>query len=257
MFKKIKNILFILLAICLILIIGLLLYLHISNRNKIAILGYHSIMPHDMNTSGDNLIVDSEKFEKELKLLKKLGYKTMTLDEFYCWKNNECKKEERSVLITFDDGYINNYDYAFELLKKYDMNAVVFCVGGFIELNNDIHMNKEMIELSKEKYSNIEFASHSYNMHFHSDKTYEEVDKDINMMKNIIDSEYYVYPFGDYNDDYIEALKDNGYKIAFTFGPSKEHRKADLKDDNFKVPRLNISNDMSILKFILRLVLPM
>ena len=94
MFKKIKNILFILLAICLILIIGLLLYLHISNRNKIAILGYHSIMPHDMNTSGDNLIVDSEKFEKELKLLKKLGYKTMTLDEFYCWKNNECKKKK-------------------------------------------------------------------------------------------------------------------------------------------------------------------
>ena len=76
-------------------------------------------------------------------------------------------------------------------------------------------------------------------------------------MKTLIDSPYFAYPHGDYSDEYIRALKDNDYKMAFTFGPKREHRKADIKDDNYTVPRLNIGKDMSNLKFILRLILPM
>ena len=44
--------------------------------------------------------------------------------------------------------------------------------------------------------------------------------------------------------------------MAFTFGPGKEHRKASQKDDAYKIPRLNISNDMPLWKFILRIILP-
>ena len=254
--KSYKIVSILILSIILFFCLGLL-YLEYANEDKIAILGYHSILPSDMNNTGDNLVVDAEKFEKELKLLKKLGYHTMTLDEFYCWKNGKCKKKEKSVLITFDDGYKNNYDYAFEILKKYDMNAVVFCVGAYIEANSNIHMNIETIEKSKEEYPNIEFASHSYDLHFHSDKTYEIVDKDAKKMNKLLETSYYAYPFGDYNNDYIEALKDNNYDMAFTFGPGREHRKADLSDNNYKVPRLNISNDMFIIKFLLRMILPM
>jgi len=254
--KKFTNKIIIFVIAIIIVGVSSLIYMYNQNEHKVAILGYHSILPKENNTSGDNLIVDAEKFEKELKLLKKLGYDTMTLDEFYCWKNGECEKKHKSVLITFDDGYQNNYDYAFELLKKYDMNAVVFCVGIFSEKNNDIHMNLETIEKAKEEYPNIEFASHSYDLHFHSDKTYEQVNEDAQKMLKIIASNYYAYPYGDYNESYIKALKDNDYKMAFTFGPDKEHRKADIDDDNYTMPRLNISNDMSIIKFLLRLILP-
>lgn len=251
--KIIKIILLIFILLCL---LGIM-YIYDQNEKKVAILGYHSVLPEDINVSGDNLIVDMEKFEKHLKLLKKLDYDTMTLDEFYCWKEGKCNKRHKSVLITFDDGYQNNYDYAFKLLKKYDMNAVVFSVGKYTESNSDIHMNLDIIEKTYNEYTNIEFASHSYDLHFHSEKTYDIVNDDIKKMKMIIDSEYYAYPFGDYNKEYIRALVDNDYKMAFTFGPSKEHRKADIKDNNYTIPRLNISNDMSFIKFILRLILPM
>ena len=251
-----KKILLILGGLLLIFVL-IMSIIFIKDRNKVAILGYHSVMPRSINTSGDNLVVDSEKFEKELKTLKQLGYETMTLDDYYCWKNKECKKHGKKVLITFDDGYTNNYEYAYPLLKKYNMNAVVFCVGAYVEANDDIHMNKETLDKVRKDYPNIEIASHSYGMHFHSEKTYDEVMADANQMKELIDTEYYAYPFGDWNEDYIRALKDSGYKMAFTFGPSREHRKSDLKDDNFKVPRLNISNDMPMYKFLLRLILPM
>ena len=252
-----KKKLLIFLCILLLLFVGVISFILIKDSHKIAILGYHSVMPKEINTSGDMLVVDREKFEDELKLLKKLGYKTMTLDEYYCWKNKECKKKQKSVLITFDDGYQNNYEYAYDLLKKYNMNAVVFCVGAYATANDEIHMNMETLDKVRSEYPNIEIASHSYDMHYHSDKTYEEVIEDANKMKEIIQTEYYAYPFGDYTDEYIKALKDSGYKMAFTFGPKKEHRKSDLKDDNYLVPRLNISNDMPLWKFILRLLLPM
>ena len=249
----------ILLSILLVsLLFCLVVFLNISSANshKIAILGYHGVLPHKMNNYGE-FVVDMEKFESELKILDFFNYKTLTLDEFYCWKNKKCKQPKKSVLITFDDGYNNNYDYAFGLLKKYNMNAVVFCVGDYIKSNSDIYMNEERINDIKEKYPNIEVASHSYKLHFHSDKKYDEVIEDAKKMSEIIDTKYYAYPFGDYNKDYIRALKDSNYKMAFIFGPKKMHRKADIKDNNYVIPRLNISNNMSMIKYVLRLLLPM
>ena len=243
--------------IILLLIFSIIFILSSLNKNKIAVLGYHGIVPKAENNFHDNLIVDQEKFEKELKLLKNMGYHSMTLDEFYCWKTGQCKKNHKSVLITFDDGYINNYKYAFDLLKKYDMKAVVFFVGKYSLSNSDIHMDINLIKSILEKYKNIEFASHSYDMHSPKPREYDEVNNDIQKMKKITNSKYYAYPHGDYTDGYIKALKDNDYIMAFTFGPGKEHRKSDIKDDNYKIPRLNISNDMSLLKFVLRMILPM
>ena len=54
----------------------------------------------------------------------------------------------------------------------------------------------------------------------------------------------------------IDALKEENYVMAFTFGQGKEHRKATRKDDKYQIPRLNISNDMPMWKFKLRIVLP-
>ena len=59
-----------------------------------------------------------------------------------------------------------------------------------------------------------------------------------------------------YNDNIIDVLKEEDYKLAFTFGPSKNHRKMYYFDNNYKIPRLNISNDMPLWKFKLRLKLP-
>lgn len=244
--------------IILLLFASAIMFIYYKNDKKVAVLGYHGILPREKNNSGDNLIVDQEKFEKQLKLLKKMRYETMSLEDFYCWKNGNCQKKHKSVLITFDDGYQNNYDYAFELLKKYDMKAVVFYVGVHADdYLGKTFMNLQTINKAHEKYPNIEFASHSYDLHHHGVKTYEIVDSDAKKMQQVIDTDYFAYPFGDYNDEYIRALKDNKYKMAFTFGPKREYRKSDLKDDNYKVPRLNISNDMSKLKFLLRLLLPL
>ena len=227
------------------------------NEKMVPILGYHAILPSDKNPNHPELTIDAELFEQQLKQLKKMGYKSLTLDEYYCWQRGECKKPHRAVLITFDDGYMNNYDYAFPLLKQYDMNAVVFYIGKYYEQEKTGFMSKDIINKTKEEYPNIEFASHTFDRHENLATTYEEVDEDSKKMKEVLDTKYFAYPHGDHTDDYVQALKDNGYVMAFTFGPDKEHRKSSTKDDVYKIPRLNISNGMPMWKFVLRLLLPM
>ncbi len=230
----------------------LIFIIYFENKNMVPILTYHSVEP----SSNNDLTVEVSKFERQLKMLKKLGYKTLSLDQFLCWKNGECDKPNHSVLITFDDGYLNNYEYAFKLLKEYDFNAVVFYLGINYDKENTNYMNiKDILKIKKE-YPNIEFASHTFNLHNREMKNYEVVKSDSDKMKSIIDTKHLAYPYGEYDSEYIRALKDSGYEMAFTFGPGKEHRKARLTDDNYKIPRLNISNNMPMWKFVLRLLLP-
>ena len=252
--------------LCVFLTISIILNSVFYHEQKIAILGYHSFYKDtselkDEDKNNPEFINDISKFEKQMKYLHKHHYKTLTLDEFYEWKKGKRKLPRKSVLITIDDGNLSNYMYAFPILKKYNMNAVVFFVGhyakdlGVSEGNIYDHMSLELIDKCKSEYPNIDFQSHSYDMHGKAvtDFSDEEIIKDVSLTKKIKDFKYYAYPFGVYNDTNINELKKNGYIMAFGFGPGKEYRKARRSDDDYKIPRLNISNHVSFLKYIIRL----
>ena len=255
-----KKKIFLIITISIVLIISILLMILYKDQ-KVAILGYHSFIKEEdriKQNVTDNMVMNIETFEKQLKFLKINNYKTLTLEEFYCFHQGTCKIPRKSILITMDDGYQSNYDLAFSLLKKYDMHAVVFYLGMNEDGENKTFMDLETINKIYKKYPNIEIASHSYNLHEKGaiNQEKEKILKDIKKMKKIVNSKYYAYPFGEYNDNMLESLKETGYKMAFTFGPGEEHRKASRKDDKYLIPRLNISNDMPLWKYILRIILP-
>ena len=249
----------IILGTILVMIIGIILFIY--KEQSVAILGYHSFIESDKRVEQnitDNMIMDIKIFEEQLKYLKKHNYKTLTMAEFECFHRGECEIPRKSVLITMDDGYQSNYDLSFPLLKKYNMNATVFYLGINADGKNEQYMSKETLDKVIKKYPNITIASHSYNLHIVGsiNQSKEELIKDIKKQKKIVNSRYYAYPFGAHNEQMIDALKEENYVMAFTFGPDKEHRKATRKDDKYKIPRLNISNDMPMWKFKLRINMP-
>lgn len=255
--KIVKYICLIITIIVLLIVVQAIIY----KDQSVAILGYHSFIDSNERLEQnitDNMIMDIKVFEEQLKYLKKHNYKTLTLKEFNCFHQGICKIPRKSVLITMDDGYQSNYNLAFPLLKKYDMNAVVFYLGINEDGHNKQYMSKETLKKIIKEYPNIEIASHSYNLHIEGsiNQDKEKLLDDIKKQKEIVESNYYAYPFGAHNDTMIEALKEEKYVMAFTFGPGKEHRKATRKDDKYKIPRLNISNDMPMWKFKLRLIIP-
>ena len=87
---------------------------------RIPVLGYHGFYKTEVETKGA-YVANINDFEEQMKYLNDHHYKTLSMDDYYCWKEKKCKMPRKSVVITFDDGYKNNYLYAFDILKKYDL----------------------------------------------------------------------------------------------------------------------------------------
>lgn len=262
-----KNLLII--VITLLLTIAILLIILYSNQ-KVAVLGYHNIYGAEANViEASEFLMNEENFREQMEFIKEKNYKTLMLDEFYCWQKGECKQPRKSVLITFDDGYYYNYKYAFPILKELELNATVFIVGIYIGEENPsddskAYMSFSQLEDIKKNYKNIEIASHSYNMHAEhhvGNMKKAEILTDIRQNENIIETNYYAYPGGRFSEDMISALKEEGFKMAFGFGKDdgsgkKPHRKATKKDNEYVIPRLNIGSKMDITKFKMIISLP-
>lgn len=264
-----KKILIGIISVILIGIISFIIYINVNP--KVSVLCYHNIGTQEEKNNfptESEWTIDVENFEEQLKMLKDNNFKTLTLDEFYDWKEGKIDLPYKSVLITFDDGFLSNYKYAFPLLKKYDINATVFLIGNYMPEKNEewtgnlkTYMSKETIEKAKTEFPNIEFASHSNALHekgLVDQKSYEELLQDgKDFRKNVMQTDVYCYPFGAYNDNMIKALKENKYKMAFIFGPTKnEYRKASRSDDDYLIPRLNVSYGMEPSKLWFRLMMP-
>lgn len=258
-----KKIIIIILSIILII---LLLVLYLYKEETISVLGYHNIYDQKEESNNNNeFIIEKNNFEKQMKYLSKNHYRTLSLEEFSCWKKGKCKYGRKTVLITFDDGYYYNYKYAFSILKKYNQKAVVFFVGSSLSKDNtkdssiSSYLSMDTIKASQKEYPNIEFASHTYNLHSWDTDINKlikkEIDDDIKKFNNLYQTKYIAYPGGSYNDTFIEALKENGYLLAFGF-KQDEHRKAKRSDNDYDVPRLNISSNMPLWKFKLRINMP-
>lgn len=264
--KKLKILIIIL--IILLLIIGISISI-IYREPKVSVLCYHNVGSKEENDKYPDAhlwTISVENFEEEMKYLHDNNYKTLTMEEFYKWKKGEMEVPFKSVLITFDDGLLSNYHYAFPILKKYNINATVFVIGRSIdnskkeldEWDGDImtYMSKKMLHKCKEEYPNVEIYSHTYALHEKGDinQSIEDISKDFDTFsEKIKKTEYLAYPFGDYNDKIKKALKDKKYKLAFTFADNK---KATRQDDDYVINRINVSTDKPLYKFALRLLLP-
>ena len=264
-----KGIILIMFLFTFVLLFFLVLNTYLNNTSKIAVLCYHNIaLDREKSNFPDEAdwTITIDNFREHLDFLKKHNYKTLTMDEFYNWKIGKLTLPYKSVLITFDDGFLSNYIYAFPLLREYNMNATVFTVGSFVENsfeenwtgNIKTYMTKNILENLNTSFPNIEIYSHSYNLHFEG-----AIEQSENILIDDIkkfDSFYkktdiFCYPFGQFNDNIKNALKKCNYKLAFKYGPKKsDYKKASLSDNIYEIPRLNVSHGMNKLKFGLRLL---
>jgi hypothetical protein len=93
---------------------------------KIPVIYYHSVAPQKHPTWAKNYLTTNLKdFEAHLKFLKFADFQTLSFDEYLEIRENNFSKKKYCVL-TFDDGYIDNYIYAYPLLKKYGFKGTIF-----------------------------------------------------------------------------------------------------------------------------------
>lgn len=180
----------------------------------VPVLYYHSIDPSEAN----ELILSPEKLKKQLKYILDEGYIPLSMSELYAHLSNNKEIPKKSIVITFDDGYMDNYTYAFPILKELGINATFFIITNGID--DGYYMPKDqLIELDK---AGMDIMAHTESHPYLSKYPYEiqlgELTRSKEKLENILGKpvDFLAYPYGDYNDDTLKATKEAGYKMAFT-----------------------------------------
>ena len=137
---------------------------------RIPIVMYHSIL-REPKKFGD-YIVTPQQLESDLKYLKEKGYTTVTMAEVIAYVKEGAELPEKPVVLTFDDGYYNNYVYAYPLLRKYGMKGVLSIVGDYTDKDTELQENnanysyvtwEQVREMSESGV--IEIQNHTYRIH--------------------------------------------------------------------------------------------
>ena len=136
----------------------------------IPIIMYHGIS--DSGAKESEYFISKDRFESDLKWYRDNGYTTILPSQLYAYVTGEGLLPSKPILLTFDDGYCNNYTYAFPLLQKYNMKAVISIIGADSEISSgDIYRVPASCNLSWGEIALmassglVEFGNHTYDLH--------------------------------------------------------------------------------------------
>ena len=198
-----------------------------SKPSGIPVLNYHQINDVDENM----LTVSTTEFEMQMAWLEENGYKTITVSELLNALEGKESLPERPVLITFDDGYIDNYQCAFPILKKHNMKACIFLISEYVSLYPNYLTWEQLAEM---QLSGIEFGSHTVDHNVLTELSPNSVNHELSDSKSVLERrlghrvEVLAYPCG-FTNEYIKTrVSATGYRAAFTVNLGNVHPGDDL-----------------------------
>lgn len=198
----------------------------------IRILMYHRVANH---SNYDQLVVSLEHFEQQMAYLQK-KCRVISLEQAI--KELKEGNVQSGVVVSFDDGYLDNLQNALPILKKYNIPATIFVTTGFCDQSmshsryiNDkqrVHLNWDEVCMLAEE-PGITIGSHTISHPFLSRIDAGKSQTEIRDSKSFIESklnksvDYFCYPSGDFSNQEIEFVKEAGYHAAVTVSPGRNH----------------------------------
>ena len=183
----------------------------------IPVLLYHHVS--DQETNMPDLTLSTSEFTRQLSLLRSHGFQTISPAQLRSFMQGErVSLPDKAILITFDDGYADNYTQAFPILKQFGYTATIFMVG----INFDRANRLTSPQIREMTASNLTIGAHSMT---HPDLTQispsklrYEVTGSKEKAEKVILTEvgYFAYPGGYYNVAAMEAVEAAGYQGAFS-----------------------------------------
>lgn len=204
---------------------------------RIPILMYHSICNDDPNNS---LMIPTEMFAEQMEWLRENDFTAMSMDEVIEAMNTG-KVPKRPVLITFDDGYADNYINAFPELKNNNLKGTFFIISDTITEEGGYYMSTSMLKEMKEAGMEIEnhTANHLELNNLSREDAIDSIKRGQEFLRSVIGSNgnYLCYPIGRYSDETIEIQKELGIKAALT----TQGGISSIADGKYELKRIRIS----------------
>ncbi len=191
----------------------------ISGAVRAPILVYHSMGNFHKNDSDFVKSFDTEPaiFEKQMQYLKDNGYNVISLGQLNDYFINGKALPAKPVVLTFDDGWQTQYEYAFPILKKFHYTATFFIFNSAMGHKNFLTWD-EVKELDA---AGMTIGSHTYTHPYLIKITDKKtLDMQVITAKKSLEGrlgksvDYFAYPFGQYNDLTIGEVKSAGFKMA-------------------------------------------
>lgn len=232
------------------------------------VLMYHMVRDHIEGTKFNKLRVKPTEFEKQIAWMKAESFHFVTMREL---QDNWGKHPEKTVAITFDDGYLDNLENAFPVLEKYQAKATIYVVVDRHDRDWSIYKkaHHNSGELAREPKLNdvqvkqlsdsglIEIGSHTM--------THANLSKldDVDCLKELTKSKYqlealitkpvtsFAYPFGIYSQRDVQLARQAGYSNAVTTKEGIDN----ISPDFMQLQRIKISGKDSLFAVKLRLKL--
>ena len=207
---------------------------------SVPILMYHSVCDNKKVTS--DYRITPAQFEEDIKYLSEKGYTGIFVADLVAYVYEGVELPENPIIITLDDGYLNNMTNVMPILEKYDMCATISVVGKFTEdFSNTADANPLYAYLTwndiktLSESGRVEIGNHTYAMHElgerrgcakivgESDEKYDEaLTLDLGKLQSALEEKsqvvpiVFTYPYGFISEESLHVIKKLGFLAALT-----------------------------------------
>jgi len=226
---------------------------------QVPILFYHKVNypPREVKIKG--LYVTPFSFHWQMKYLKWRGYTSLSLDELYEGLQGKGKLPPKPIIITFDDGYRDNYLYAFPILKRFGFKATIFIITRDVGGHSGWEDSEETLEeslLSWEEIEEMHRQGMDFQAHTHSHVNLNKLDDEriaaeLKTSKTILEERlhkkvnFLCYPNGVFD----ERIKEITQKCGYWGGITTKRGMVNEDSDWFALKRIGIKRKHQLWRF--------
>nr|NSL48335.1 polysaccharide deacetylase family protein [Dendrosporobacter quercicolus DSM 1736]SDM13474.1 Peptidoglycan/xylan/chitin deacetylase, PgdA/CDA1 family [Dendrosporobacter quercicolus] len=180
---------------------------------SLPVLLYHRVGPES-----DDLTVSTERFAEDMAYLAREGYHTISLDQVGQQIRGAIKLPEKPVLITFDDGYLDNYTNAFPILQNFGLQASFYLITGMIGQVNRM----SAAQVREMQAAGMSFGSHTVTHRPLAGLTPNEAAAELNNSKTWLEQmlgreiAFTAYPCGSFSAQTLRLAAEAGYIGGFS-----------------------------------------
>jgi len=222
------------------------------------ILFYHKINIPDPRAKSQGLYVPPANFARQMRYLAENGYLCLTLEQAIKSMLEGKPLPKKAVVITFDDGYLDNYTQAFPVLQKWGFTATIFIASRMIGGKSSWPGREQVAEplmswehIRRMQQYGISFGSHTCRHKVLTELPPAELMEELRRSKEELEDGLrapvttFCYPFGEYNPFVEEKVQEAGYLCACSAERGNVHRLA----ERFRLKRVFVWPDTSVERF--------
>jgi peptidoglycan/xylan/chitin deacetylase (PgdA/CDA1 family)/glycosyltransferase involved in cell wall biosynthesis len=201
-------------------------YARVHSPTSIPVLMYHRVLESPSADSSHGIWVSAKQFASHLASLQQRGFQTITFHDYAQFLQGAGTLPRKPIILTFDDGYEDNYRTAFPLLQKFSFSAVIYVVTDLERRTNFWDQNEPPAQLMsasqmKELHrSGIEIGSHTVTHPRLPIATPENARREISNSKDALEQLLgssvlsFAYPYGELSQPVKDLVGEAGYKFA-------------------------------------------